>query len=383
MNTRLSPPGLPGLLAVLCALLLALPAHAGQLLVDVIDVGQGDAVLLRSPEGKTVLIDAGTGRSDMVAELQGRGVTQIDLAVASHPHADHIGGMEDVLRAMPVGVYMDNGVPHTSKLYTDLMVAVEELAVPYMEAEAGQHIAFGDEASIDILWPTKTKLRGTRSDLNANSVVLRLNHGENCFLFVGDAEEETEVRLQVRGLEQCSVLKGAHHGSNHSSLDRFLSRVQPTVALISVGEHNRYNHPGEETLRRLDRHGAQVHRTDTQGALRVISNGHTVKVMDGIATVATSLVTPPSVEAQTQLAQTLAEQVGEEGTPDYEDDAYGADTGPSFVASKKSEVFHNPDCEWAQKISPKNKMEFDSYKDAVLAGKRPAHCCNPKSEDDR
>ena len=199
MTTRSPSPGPLGLIGLLCALLLAVPAQAGQLLVDVLDVGQGDAILLRSPEGKTVLIDAGTGSTDIVAELQGRGVTQIDLAVSTHPHADHIGSMEDVLRAMPVGVFMDNGVPHTSKLYTDLMIAVEELSIPYMEAEAGQQIQFGEEATIDVLWPTKSKLRGTRSDLNANSVVLRLQHGDNCFLFVGDAEEETEVRLQVRG----------------------------------------------------------------------------------------------------------------------------------------------------------------------------------------
>jgi competence protein ComEC len=373
--------GLPGLAALICALLVALPVHAGQLLVDIIDVGQGDAILLRSPEGKSVLIDAGTGSSDMVAELTGRGVTQIDLAVATHPHADHIGRMEDVLRALPVGVYMDNGVPHTSNLYSDLMAAVEELGIPYMEAEAGQHIQFGDEAAIDVLWPTKTKLRGTRSDLNANSVVLRLTHGDNCFLFVGDAEEETEVRLQVRGLEQCSVLKVAHHGSDHSSTDRFLGRVQPSIALISVGEHNRYNHPGEETLRRLENHGATVHRTDQQGALRVISDGHTLTVLDGIATVTASRVAPPSAEAQAQLAQRLA-RTTDEGPANYENDDYGTPT-TYYLASKKSEVFHNPDCEWAGKISGDNLIRFDSYEEAIASGRRPARCCNPAPDDDR
>ena len=373
--------GLPGLAVLLCALLVVLPARAGQLLVDVIDVGQGDAVLLRSPEGKTVLIDAGTGRTDMVAELQGRGVTQLDLAVATHPHADHIGDMEDVLRAMPVGVYMDNGVPHTSNLYTDLMATVEELGVPYMEAEAGQHIQFGEEAAIDVLWPTKTKLRGTRSDLNANSVVLRLTHGDNCFLFVGDAEEETEVRLQVRGLEQCAVLKVAHHGSNHSSMDRFLGKLQPSVALISVGEHNRYNHPGEETLRRLERHGAEVHRTDTQGALRIISDGHTLQVLDGIATVTASRIAPPSAESMAELAETMA-RTTDEGPADYEADNYGTPT-TYYLASKKSEVFHNPDCEWAGKISGANLIRFDSYEEAEASGRRPARCCNPSPDDDK
>jgi competence protein ComEC len=373
--------GLSKLFALLCALLLALPAQAGQLLVDIIDVGQADAVLLRSPEGKTVLIDAGTGRTDMVAELQGRGVTQIDLAVSTHPHADHIGDMESVLRSMPVGVYMDNGVPHTSNLYSDLMATVEELGVPYMEAEAGQHIQFGEEAAIDVLWPTKTKLRGTRSDLNANSVVLRLTHGDNCFLFVGDAEEETEVRLQVRGLEQCAVLKVAHHGSDHSSTDRFLGKVEPSIALISVGEHNRYNHPGEDTLRRLDRHGAKVYRTDTQGALRIISDGKTLQVLEGIVTVTTSRVAPPSAEAMAERAQQLA-RTTDEGPAHYESDEYGTAT-TYYLASKKSEVFHNPDCEWAGKISGANLIRFDSYEEAEASGRRPARCCNPAPEDDK
>jgi competence protein ComEC len=357
MRPRLPSPGLTGFLACLVALLTVLPARAGQLLVDIIDVGQGDAILLRSPEGKSVLIDSGTGRTDMVAELQGRGVRQIDLAVGTHPHADHIGGMEEVLRAMPVGVYMDNGVPHTSQLYNDLMATIEELSVPYMEAEAGQHIAFGEEATIDVLWPTKSKLRGTRSDLNANSVVLRLEHGDNCFLFVGDAEEETEVRLQVRGLESCQVLKVAHHGSDHSSTDRFLAKLQPEIALISVGEHNRYNHPGEETLRRLERHEVKVHRTDQGGALRVISDGKSLTVLEGIATVASSRVAPPEAQAQ---------QDQDESAPDYEGDSYGTAPG-TYVASKKSEVFH----------SPQNLIEYDSYEAAVESGRRPARCCNP------
>lgn len=358
------------LLSLVCALLAlgATPAWAGQLLVDVLDVGQGDAILLRSPDGKTVLVDAGTGRTDIAAELRGRGVEQLDLVVSTHPHADHIGGTEAVLRAMPVGVYMDNGVPHTSKLYTDLMATIEELQLPYMEAEAGQHIQFGAEAAIDVLWPTKTKLRGTRSDLNANSVVLKLTHGDNCMIFVGDAEEETEVRIQVRGLDSCQVLKVAHHGSDHSSTDRFLAKVQPTTALISVGEHNRYNHPGEETLRRLERYGARVWRTDQNGALRVISDGNTVKVLDGIVTVQSSLVAPPTV------SQT---------TPAYEPPPQDSQTGPRYVASKNSQVFHNPDCEWAAKISPGNLIEYDTWDEANADGRRPARCCNPTPEDER
>jgi len=359
-----------GIVCLLLLLLSALPALAGELRVDVLDVGQGDSLLLTSPEGKTVLIDAGDGRRELLPELQARGVTQLDLVVSTHAHQDHIGGMEAVIRALPVGVFLDSGVPHTSQTYVDLMTAVEELGLAYMEAEAGQHIAFGEEASIDVLWPGRTKLHGTRSNLNANSVVLRLVHGGNCFLFTGDAEEETEVRLMVRGLEPCQVLKVPHHGSNHSSTDRFLSKTQPTMAIISVGEHNRYNHPGEEALRRLERHGATVYRTDTQGALRFISDGAAIHIMQDIVTVQPGAVPPPSVEAAAEPA------------PGAESDSYAAASAPRFVASAKSQVFHRPDCEWALKINPTNLEEYGSFKQAVEAGKRPAHCCNPIPEQD-
>lgn len=364
--------GLARLLAVLCSLLLSLPALGGEVLVDMLDVGQGDAILLRSPEGKAVLIDAGDGRTDIVAELQGRGVSQLDLVVVTHGHSDHLGGMEDVIRAMPVGVFMDSGVPHTSQVYQSVMQAVEESGLAYAEAEAGQRIQFGQEATIEVLWPAKTKLRGTRSDLNANSVVLRLVHGENCFLFVGDAEEETEVRLQVRGLEQCSVIKVAHHGSNHSTTDRYLSKLKPTIALISVGDHNRYNHPGEECLRRLERHGVAVYRTDQSGAIRVVSTGRSLEVQEGIVTIQAGAVAPPRVQAAT-----------DEGPADHESDSYGTPGDKTFVASKKSEVFHEPGCEWAQKINPDNLVTYDSYQAAVDDGRRPARCCNPTPDSDQ
>jgi len=336
--------------------------------LDVLDVGQGDAFLLRSPEGKSVLIDAGTGRTDIAAELRGRGVEQIDMVVATHPHQDHIGGMEAVLRSMPVGVYLDNGVVHTTQTYENLMKAVTELGLAYQQAEAGQHIKFGKEATIDVLWPGQVKLRGTRSDLNANSIVLRVEHEQNCFLFTGDSEEETETRVMMRGLQPCGVLKVAHHGGNHSTGDRFLSKAQPEIALISVGESNRYGHPGDETLRRLARRKVVVYRTDESGALQVLSTERGIEVLEGIINVESSHVPPPTA---------YAEQL-EEAQADHEND----DPGLTFryVASKKSAVFHSPDCEWAQKISDHNLVGYETYAEAIEDGKRPAGCCNPKPE---
>jgi beta-lactamase superfamily II metal-dependent hydrolase len=256
-------------------------ARAGVVTVDVLDVGQGDAILIRGG-GKTVLIDAGDRTADPVSQLKKLGVTRLDLVVATHPHADHIGRMPDVLTSFEVGLYLDNGLPHTTITYAETMAAVAQRAIPYRTAERGTEIALGDEAKFTILFPdSQGPLTNTRSDLNSNSVVMRLDHGENCFLFTGDSEEPTEQRLVADGLGQCDVLKVAHHGSNHSSTQAFLDIVQPRYALISVGVGNRYDHPGPETLARLAASGAMIYRTDLSGSLRVVSDGTRLEVLEG------------------------------------------------------------------------------------------------------
>lgn len=284
---------------VLALLLWLLPARAqcGTLLVDVLDVGQGDAILIRAEPDKAVLIDAGDGDENVVDRLRGLGVQKLDLAVATHAHADHIGGMEHVVRSLPIGHYMDSGVPHTSQTYGRLMAAIEELGIDYLEARAGRTIQLGTEATLEILWPAKVPLRNTRSDLNANSVVLRLLHEGHCMLFMGDAEQPTEVRVVNQGAGPCDVLKVAHHGSNHSTTGRFLDAVQPRIAIISAGEDNRYGHPGSETLRRLQQRHVLVYRTDESGTLRVVSRKGNLEVLEGMEP------PPPPAEGDTASSQ--------------------------------------------------------------------------------
>lgn len=281
--------------------LLAAPAAvwAGELTVEVLDVGQGDAVLVRTAD-KVVLIDAGVQKDDVVTQLEARGLTRLDMVVATHPHADHIGGMQRVVERFEIGIYIDSGQVHTSGTYDRLMNAVEERGVRYRTARNGQVYKLGEEARFEVLFPVESMLSGTRSDLNSNSVVLRLVHGENCFLFTGDAEEPTEQALVQAGLGQCDVLKVAHHGGNHSSSASFLDAVSPKLALISCGAGNSYGHPGKETLERLESRGIKVHRTDTEGLLRLVSDGKKVSVTTGNAALALALpakaVVSPQVE---------------------------------------------------------------------------------------
>ncbi len=260
--------------SALLAFVALLPgaAFAGTLRVDVLEVGQGDSILIRSPAGKTILIDAGDGKIDVPPLLQREGVTSLDLVIGSHPHADHIGGMDDVVQSFPIKRYLDNGLPHTTATYRTLMGDLEEKGIAYQAAVRDTVFNLDDGARLEVLFPTGTALKNTRSDLNSNSVVVRLTHQGHCMLFVGDSEEPTEQALLDGGLGKCDLLKVAHHGSNHSSTPAFLRAVQPKFALISVGVDNRYKHPGSDTLARLASSGAEIRRTDLEGQLTVLSS---------------------------------------------------------------------------------------------------------------
>lgn len=247
---------------------------SGQLTVEVLDVGQGDAILITSPKGKRALIDGSTGNSgeSPIPHLQARGVTSLDLVIATHPHADHIGGLDEVVKTLTVKLFTDSGLPHTTKSYETLMSLVESRGVTYRAAKRGQSFSF-DGGKIEVLHPAATPLTGTRSDLNSNSVVTRVTWGGACMLFTGDAEEPTEEALVAGGVGACDALKVAHHGSAHSSTPAFLAAVRPQLAMVSVGEGNDYGHPDADTLSRLQKAGAKVMRTDTQGTLTLTTDG--------------------------------------------------------------------------------------------------------------
>jgi beta-lactamase superfamily II metal-dependent hydrolase len=258
----------------------AMPAYAGPLLLDMLDIGQGDALLLRAG-GKTVLVDAGDRSSDTEDQLRALGVTQLDLVVATHAHADHIGRMDKILSEFEVSLYLDSGLAHTTQTYNNTMTTLAAQGIPYQPAREGMTIGMGDEVLITVLHPSSAAMSGTRSDLNSNSVVLLVEHHEVSMLLTGDAEEPTEYRLLRQGVGDIDILKVAHHGSNHSSSRSFLAATQPELALISCGSDNRYGHPGSETVERLVNAGASIYRTDKSGHLRVISNGTRYEVFEG------------------------------------------------------------------------------------------------------
>lgn len=348
---------------LLLLLLFCVPAAAGTLSVEVLDVGQGDSILIRTPGQKIILIDAGDEPDETLHLLQSRAVDHIDLMVATHPHADHIGGMQSVVEKIPTKLFVDNGLPHTTKTYANLMSTVEKKGIQYRTAIVGQTYRLDDGATLEVLFPTGRPLRNTRSDLNSNSVVVRLRHQGNCFLFTGDAEEPTESELLKSGLSQCDVLKVAHHGSNHSSTTRFLSVVRPKIALISAGASNNYGHPGRDTLANLHAIGAKIYRTDESGSVTLQSSEKGLEV-----------TTKPTSPGSFQAPRTTR-QLTTTGT------AQGPAThvhACKYVASSSSKVFHEPGCRYAQRIKASNRQCFSDKTSAVKQGKRPAGCCKPQ-----
>jgi competence protein ComEC len=288
---RLVPtPWLAGGLALAGGLLwwAALTPSSDRLTVTVMDVGQGDAILIEDPAGHRILIDGGpSGRA--ISEALGRETPfwdkRVDLVVLTHPEEDHLNGLVTVLERYDVEHILASPVASDSAAYDAWRQAVEHEGAPYYEAAPGEWFDLGRGARLDVLAPPTDLIEDGEAKLNNNSVVLRLTWGGVSFLLPGDLEKAGEEALLREGEDlRSTVLKVAHHGSADATGDPLLAAVRPAVAVISVGEDNWFGHPSPQVLERLE--DSLVYRTDLNGRVKLSTDGERLWVeVDRVPTV--------------------------------------------------------------------------------------------------
>jgi len=254
---------------------------AKNLEVDFLDVGQGDAILIKAPGGQNILIDGGPDKVILkrLAENLAWWDKTIDLMILTHPHDDHVAGLIEVLKRYQVEKILYTGVTHNAPNYLAWLKLVRKKKVQMLIIDKPQIIKLGAESQLEILYPDQSLLAKAVSDLNQSSIVMMLAYGKNKFLLTGDAGEEVERKLIDSGTNlSAEVLKVGHHGSQSSTSEEFLNQVKPNLAVISVGKDNDFGHPSLRTVKRLERAGAEIYRTDEKGTVRIESDGEKIRV---------------------------------------------------------------------------------------------------------
>ncbi len=324
--------------------------------VHFISVGQGDSELIKLPTGENVLIDAGDTDCDeyLVNYIKSQGVEEIDTVIATHPHSDHIGSMQDVLENFKVNKIMMPDFDYDTVTYTNLLYSIEENNVERIVAKYGDSFDEG-AAHFDILGPVKQY-----EDANNISLVVMMTYGQTKYLFTGDQEAEAEKDLISMGYNlNADVLKVGHHGSSTSSSQEFLNAVRPSIAVIEVGEGNKYNLPEDEIIMRIARGGTTVYRTDKSGNIVISSDGEELYV-----TTDDTLENILDPEKILGIGEDTSggQNASSSEAPQYE-----------IIGNKNSKVYHADDC--GQLPNEENRVYFSTQQEAENAGYRPHSGC--------
>lgn len=381
-------PSLPTSSASASSQVAVVPAvsSGAKLKVHYIDVGQGDSEFLELPNGQCMLIDAGIPEKGptVVSYVKGLGHTKIDYLIATHPHADHIGGMTDVINTFAVSqMYMprtSSADTPTTATYKDLLSAVQSKNIPVHTAKAGVTILKTGNLSLDLIAPCGTGY----GDLNQYSAVMMLQYGDNKFLFTGDAGAASEG--QITSNVKADVLKVGHHGSNTATTQVFLNKVSPKYAVIEVGAGNSYGHPTAATLTKLQKAGVTIYRTDKDGTIIFASDSHTITV-DKKSSSVQSQAPPQQVSSSTAgktaagiAAGYVAGKAAGGSTKKPSSSAVstkapvpvGGGSGTTVYITNTGKKYHTDGCRYLKK----SKIAI-SLSDAKAEGYEPCKVCNP------
>lgn len=332
-----------------------------ELRVSFIDVGQGDSEFIELPNGETMLIDAGTNETgkNVVDYIKSLGYTSINYVVGTHPHEDHIGGLDDVIKTFDIGsIYMPK-VTADTKTFEDVLDAAESKNLMINTAKSGVSIMDTEDLSVKFLAPTLDIYENT----NDYSAVVKVVYGDTSYLFTGDAEEFSESLITDD--VNADVLKVGHHGSSTSTSTEFLKKVSPSSAVISCGKDNSYGHPHSETLQKLADMGTAVYRTDELGTIVSVSDGKTINFDTN------NTAGVPVTSQNTEASNNAAANNTASNTPSSEE------TSITYVLNTNSKKIHLPECSSVNQMSDKNKGYTDNYDEAIKEGYTPCKVCNP------
>jgi competence protein ComEC len=403
----------------------------GKLHVYFLDVGKGDAALIVSPEGRTVLVDAGppSAVNHLINRLPELLASRLDLVVLTHPAQDHYGALDVVQKIADPRRLLEPQLPENPAEYDALLTAMGsrgvEIFSPAPNPSQPQELTrlpLGKGAELTVLWPrapsqplvsVQNAGAAKREQHEANSIVLRLTYGQTSVVFAGDARAETEAALLKGGAELSStILKVGAHGADFASTEEFLRRVSPQAAILSVSAASTAGEPAQATLDRLKAVNAHVFRTDVDGEVHAVSDGQqfvltTQKLHPGespnaqyvfspeektplivpLPTVAAAKPEPPKVvpakavspkQTDVDLSRFKVVEVGPKGAEEHgtRPGKKAKETGEKYYASRKRPIFHKASCSSVRLISRQNLVEYNSREEAMKQ-RKPAGDCNP------